>query len=244
MFIEKMSSEELLNEYNLDLPEIQAKTLRFDGSEYVSNYLWKHRKESKVVITKVFNTKRGNRYLGIIPYHQEGVGQEKCWNRSSFHIGLMQTSKGLSAIAFYEGHKQAIKFTSHFFRRYKQRMMNICDICDWKLRNQLNRATTVEEVIPIYVKRNIGITWIETNSVFRDKVHIFAPVNDGVVLLQWDKSKKLLQANTFVTLDMLDDKQLEMVGYAQTYFSMTEEERKQYKFPDFISGDESSEINN
>ena len=75
-------------------------------------------------------------------------------------------------------------------------------------------------------------------------VHIFAPVNDGVALLQWNKGKQLLQANTFVTNDMLNDKQLQMVEYAKTYFRLTNEERRKYKLPDFISGDESNKNNN
>ena len=36
MFEETMSGDELLNEYRLDLPEIQAKTRRYDKSDYVA----------------------------------------------------------------------------------------------------------------------------------------------------------------------------------------------------------------
>ena len=79
------------------------------------------------------------------------------------------------------------------------------------------------------------MTWIETRSVFRNNVHIFGPVNDGVALLQWDKQKKLLQANTFVTIDMLDERQVEMVNYARIYPSLSDEQRMKFKSPDFIS---------
>lgn len=41
MFEEGMSSNELLDEYRLDLADIQEKSVRFDNSEYVSRYLWK-----------------------------------------------------------------------------------------------------------------------------------------------------------------------------------------------------------
>ena len=84
------------------------------------------------------------------------------------------------------------------------------------------------------------MTWIETRSVFRNKVHIFGPVNDGVALLQWDKCRKLLQANTFVTMDMLDEKQTEMVNYARIYSSLSIEQRMKFKYPDFILDDENS----
>ena len=234
MFEERMSSNELLDEYRSDLPDIQEKTLRFDGSDYVTRHLRKHRKNPTVVMTKVFVSARGNSYLGILIYFQTGVGKSKKWDWSSFHIGLMETSKGISAIAFYTESKQAIRFNPHFFRRYKERYM---EVSDWQTKSQLTAAKNIIEVIGIYMKRNLTMTWIETKSVFRNKVHIFGPVNDGVALLQWDKSRKLLQANTFVTMNMLDEKQTEMVKYAKIYFSLSKAQRKKFCFPDFISND-------
>lgn len=234
MFEERMSSNELLDEYRLDLPDIQGKTLRFDDSDYVTRHLRKHRKNPTVVMTKVFVSARGNSYLGILIYFQTGVGKSKKWDWSSFHIGLMETGKGVSAIAFYTESKQAIRFNPHFFRRYKERYM---EVSDWQTKSQLTAAKNIIEVIGIYMKRNLTMTWIETKSVFRNKVHIFGPVNDGVALLQWDKSRKLLQANTFVTMNMLDEKQTEMVKYAKIYFSLSKAQRKKFCFPDFISND-------
>lgn len=234
MFEECMSSNELLNEYRTDLPIIQEKTLWFDKSDYVSRYLWKRRQQPLVIITKVFTSCSGNRYLGILVYHQSGIGQQKKWDWSSFHIGLMDTEKGLCAIAFYTESKQAIKFTPHFFLRYKERFLSVCD---WQTRGQLVSTKSILDLIAIYMKRNLTMTWIETKSVFRNKIHIFGPVNDGVALLQWDKHRKLLQANTFVTMDMLDGKQLQMVRYAQIYISLPKAQRKKFRFPDFISDD-------
>jgi len=241
MFVDNMSSDELLYEYNMDLPDIQAQTMRYDRSDYITNHLWKNRKKSKVVVSKHFVSSRKNHYIGIIIYTQSGIGQSRRWEWSSFHIGLMHTFKGLSAVAFYTDSQQAVKFTPHFFKRYKERFSKVCD---WRTHNQLMAAKSIEDILPIYIKRNLGTTWIETKSVFRDKMHIFAPVNDGVALIQWDKTKKLLQANTFVTLDMLDAKQTKMVDYAKAYFSLSEKERHKYKFPDFITGDDSSSIKN
>lgn len=234
MFEETMSSNELLDEYRLDLADIQAKTLRFDGSDYVRRYLWKHHKQPTVTITKAFVSERGNSYLGILVYFQTGVGKSKKWDWSSFHIGLMDTSKGVSAIAFYTESQQAIKFNPHFFARYKERFLNVCD---WQTRVQLSSSKNIIDVIGIYMKRNLTMTWIETRSVFRDKVHIFGPVNDGVALLQWSKRHRTLQANTFVTMDMLDEKQAEMVKYAKIYISLSKAQRKKFRFPDFILND-------
>lgn len=234
MFEETMSSDDLLNEYRLDLADIQAKTLRFDGSDYITKYLRKHRKQQTVVITKLFESLRGNSYLGILIYFQTGIGQAKKWDWSSFHVGLMKTCNGMAAIAFYAESQQAIKFNPHFFLRYKERYLKVCD---WQTRSQLTTAKDIVDVIGIYMKRNLTMTWIETKSVFRDKVHIFGPVNDGVALLQWSKRHRLLQANTFVTMDMLDEKQTEMVKYAKIYFSLSKAQRKKFRFPDFISND-------
>lgn len=234
MFEETMSSDDLLNEYRLDLADIQTKTLRFDGSDYITRYLRKHRKQQTVVITKLFESLRGNSYLGILIYFQTGIGQAKKWDWSSFHVGLMKTCNGVAAIAFYAESQQAIKFNPHFFLRYKERYLKVCD---WQTRSQLATAKNIVDVIGIYMKRNLTMTWIETKSVFRDKVHIFGPVNDGVALLQWSKRHRLLQANTFVTMDMLDEKQTEMVKYAKIYFSLSKAQRKKFRFPDFISND-------
>ncbi|WP_438589610.1 hypothetical protein [Duncaniella freteri] len=234
MFEETMSSNELLDEYRLDLADIQAKTLRFDGSDYVRRYLWKHHKQPTVTITKAFVSERGNSYLGILVYFQTGVGKSKKWDWSSFHIGLMDTYHGIAAIAFYTESKQAIKFNPHFFQRYQERFIKVCD---WQTKSQLTMAKNIIDVIGIYMKRNLTMTWIETKSVFRDKVHIFGPVNDGVALLQWSKRHRTLQANTFVTMDMLDEKQSEMVKYAKIYISLSKAQRKKFRFPDFILND-------
>lgn len=239
MFIDSMTGVQLLKEYRTDLPEIQEKTLRFDESEYVSRYLQKRQKQSHAVITKMFRTSRGNRYIGICIYTQVGSGKSRQWIWSSFHIGLMNTFKGLVAIAFYTESQQALVFTPHFFKRYRERFYKVCD---WKVRNKFDLSKSIEDIISLYVSRNIGIAWIETEAVFRNKTHIFSPVNDGVALLQWDSDRKLLQANTFVTMDMLNGKQLEMVKYAKIYLSLSPEERKKYDFPDFIQGDERNEI--
>lgn len=234
MFEETMSSDKLLDEYRLDLPDIQTKTLRFDKSDYVARHLWKHHKQPTVTITKAFVSERGNSYLGILVYFQTGVGKSKKWDWSSFHIGLMDTCHGVAAIAFYTESKQAIKFNPHFFQRYQERFIKVCD---WQTRNQLTMAKNIIDVIGIYMKRNLTMTWIETKSVFRDKVHIFGPVNDGVALLQWSKRHRTLQANTFVTMDMLDEKQAEMVKYAKIYISLSKAQRKKFRFPDFILND-------
>ena len=234
MFEETMSSHELLDEYYLDLPDIQDKTLRFNKSDYVTRFLWKHHKNPQVIMTKLFNSFRGNSYLGILVYFQTGLGKTKKWDWSSFHIGLLNTCNGVSAIAFYTESKQAIKFNPHFFQRYQERFIKVCD---WQTRSQLTMAKNIIDVIGIYMKRNLTMTWIETKSVFRDKVHIFGPVNDGVALLQWSKRHRTLQANTFVTMDMLDEKQSEMVKYAKIYISLSKAQRKKFRFPDFILND-------
>lgn len=234
MFIDTMSSKELLAEYSSDLPELQALTGRFDQSDYVSRFLRKRHKAPSAVITKVFSTSRGNRYLGLLFYFRSGYGKNKGWNWSSYHIGLMNSFKGMCAIAFFDKSNHALKFSPHFFKRYKERFS---DIADWQTRNELMRGKTLSDVIAVYMKRNLSITWIETKSVFFNKVHVFGPVNDGVALLQWDKKAKVLQANTFVTENMLNEKQKEMVKYARIYISLPKAQRKKFQFPEFLLND-------
>lgn len=230
MFEEAMSGSQLLDEYYADLSDIQVWTLRFHQSEYVRRYLWKRHKKCRTVISKEHVTPRGNRYLSILFYEQSGAGKNRQWEVSPLRIGLMETRRGLCTIAFHTDNHQAIRYTSHFFERYRERYIKICD---WQVRNRLMAAKTIAEIAAIYMERNLSMVWIETASVFRDKVHIFGPVNDGVVLLQWSNGRKLLQANTFVTEDMLDETQLKMVGYARAYLEMSPDERAKYDSPDF-----------
>ena len=58
----------------------------------------------------------------------------------------MNTNKDVSAIAFYAESKQAIKFNPHFFQRYKERFI---EVCDWQTRNQLATAKDIIDVIGI-----------------------------------------------------------------------------------------------
>lgn len=239
MFIDSMSSKELLAEYSNDLSELQTLTDRFDRSDYVARYLRRQHKSPVVVITKIFTTVRRNSYIGLLFYYRTGTGKNKSWDWSSYHIGLMNTCKGLFAIAFFTKSNHALKFSPHFFKRYKERFM---EVADWQTRNELCRAKSLSDIIAIYMKRNLSITWIQTKSVFRNTIHIFGPVNDGVALLQWDKKAKVLQANTFVTEDMLNEKQMEMVKYAKIYISLPKAQRKKFHFPDFLLNTE-SELN-
>ena len=223
MFIDTMSSHELLQEYRADLKEIRQKTREFDKSEYLRNYLWKRRKLPRVVIQKPTSTSRNNKYLGVYIYEQFGNGKIKNWDWASYHSGMMNTDKGLIMVMFYEESGQAVKYTPHFFQRYKERLLKVCD---WKVRNQLNSATTQEQIATIYIQRNIGTAWIETKSVYKNKTHIFAPVPDGVTLLQWDSKHKTMQANTFITYDMLDEKQMEMILKLKAYSDLNSTERE------------------
>lgn len=229
MFVDTMSSTSLLQEYLADSDELQELAYRFNRSRRVSDYLRKRKKSLQAVITKVFRTERYNRYLGIFLYSR--AKHRTDWDLQPYFVGLMDTHKGTATIAFFKESERAVKFTPHFFRRYRERFLAVCD---WQTRNQLANATSIEDLAAIYIRRNLGIIWIETSSVFRDKVHIFAPVNDGVALLQYDKERKLLQANTFVTMDMLDERQTQMVEYAKVYFQMPKRERELYQFPDFM----------
>lgn len=232
MLSERMSGHEMLEEYDRDLTVVQQQTLRYIESDYMQRLLHRHRRQQSLVTSKVFTLPNGNRYIGVVMFQQYGFGKRKGWSMESYHYGLLKAGNKLCAIAYCRDKGQAIKYTPHFFRRYKERFGHVCG---WQARGELLASQNLTDLMAIYIKRNVGIVWIETEAVFRDKVHIFGVVNDGVVLLQWDNSRKVLQANTFVTFDMLDEKQAQMVYYAIKYSTLTEEERQKYAAPDFVS---------
>lgn len=227
MFIDRMSNNDLLQEYLLDLPEIQANTSAFDKSGYVEKTLWKKRKSGLVVFPRRLNTKRNNNYLGVVIYSSSG--KEK-WGWESYHMGIMNTERGSMALSFYLSENMAIKHTRHFFNRYKERLMKVCD---WWTRNQLVSADTYDKLVILYLQRNQKTSLIRTNSVYKNKKHIFAPTMDGVTLMQWDEQYRSMQANTFITYDMLDEKQRRMLSDTVKYCNMSADEQDRLDDPLF-----------
>ena len=149
-----------------------------------------------------------------------------------YHIGISSDGDVFTAYMYLHSTKKAVRFTSHFFERYRERVV----------KSRIMTSSMIDcyndlGLIGLFAARNKDITWIETETVFAEKVHIFAPINDGVVLLQWDSDKKVLQANTFVTEDMLSKKQLEMVGWARAYPNLSEEQKAIQPAPDFTTED-------
>lgn len=226
MFIQKMNCEELVKEYKRDKPEIERNNERIDKSAYVSNLLNKHRKEKEVTFVRKQKTSNNNTYLNVFQYQHTSESTRKSvkWEWRVYSFGLMQTPKGLATIGFFENAGIAIVFQSHFFLRYKERFM---EVCDWKTRAQLAKANCVEDIIPIYIQRNPDAIWMNTKCKFGDREHVFAPINDGVALIQFNGAS--IQANTFITEDMYSDKQAEMVEKSKYFEQLQEEKNKLYE---------------
>ncbi len=226
MFIQNMTSKELVKEYKFDLPEIESFNNRIDGSSFVADLLKKGRKKDCVCFVRYCKTSRNNTYINVFKYYRksESTRRDIRWGWQVWSFGLMQTFKGTCAIGFFEEALLAIVFQAHFFQRYKERLMKVCD---WQTRNQLSQAKRIEDIIAIYIKRNPITTWMNTKSKFGDKEHIFAPVNDGVALIQWDGES--IQANTFITEDMYSLQQLDMVGRAKCVEQLEQEKDKLFQ---------------
>lgn len=223
MFIQNMTSDELVQEYRADLPEIEKNNERIDKSAYVSDLLKKSRKKGGVSFVRYCKTSRNNTYINVFQYFKKAESTRRSvkWDWRVYSFGLMQTFKGVSAIGFFEDAGLAIVFQPHFFLRYKERFS---EVCDWQVRNSLSQAKKVEDIIPIFIKRNPNTTWMNTKSKYNGKEHIFAPVNDGVALIQWDG--KNIQANTFITEAMFSERQHDMVGKARCIEQLQQEKDK------------------
>lgn len=221
MFLMNMTNEELVLEYRLDLPEIKARNKAFDSSAYVSKVLRKKRKSEHIGFVRDYVVKRsGNRYLNVFDYHKkaDSTGKLTNWEWEVFTIGLFETFKGLCAVMFYDEARIAVVYQAHFFIRYKERLMKECD---WKTRQQLQYAKTLIDTMVIFNKRNPSVAWMNAKTKFGDIHHIFAPIDDGAILAQWDGKK--LQANTFITKSMYSNQQRDMVDAAQLYSELEDE---------------------
>ena len=223
MYIQNMTTEEMVREYRADLLEIEPINDRIDQSECIAKKLRKAKKANEIYYICTTTTKRNNKYINIFQYIKSDTSTRKTpkWNFSVRNIALMQTYKGVAAISFFDNPEIAIVFQQHFFTRYKERLLKVCD---WKTRNELMQAKTIEQIIAVWAKRNPEMVWINTKVKFDDKEHIFVPINDGAMLLQWDGN--YIQANTFITDGMYSSKQIEMIGQAEEE-QQNEEKHKQ-----------------
>lgn len=228
-----MSNQEMMEEYLSDLISLNPQIIRFSESDYVRHLQHRRRKESQFVLSRHLAAAGGNRYVGLLSYRQTGVGKSKHWVFDVYYIGLIRQKDCDYVVIFYEDANQALVITPHFLYRYKERF-STSPLCDWRTRANLIRSKNIFEIASVYLERNLSVTWIETDVAFRGNVHIFAPIPDGVALLQWASGADVLQANTFVSFDMLSNKQINMVQQANLYLSMTEEERSRYATPDFV----------
>lgn len=227
MFIDTMDSGELLKEHKLDIPELVADVDKYIDSDKANAVIRKNKKKEQLVLSKKYTTKRGNKYLTVITFDQkiDSVNGKKSWDWASYHIGFMKTHKGTLALFFYPDCGVAISYTPHFFHRYKERMLKVCD---WKLRNKLNASESIESIATIYNVRNRSIGIVHPSSVYGTRMHILAPTSDGATLMQWDINRKILQANTFLTENMLSDKQWEFLDKAidDDYYKLTDKQAK------------------
>lgn len=208
MFLQNMSSDELAAEYKKDLPEIQKLNNEFDQSAYISRMLDRKHKVDTLYFTKIFTTQRSNRYINVFMYiRKPGTSKrERLWNWSVESIGEIQTRKGVCFIAFLEDGNIALKMQTHFFNRYKERFLTECD---WKTKARILSAKTLEDLVAVYISRNLDAALLKTNVRYADREHIFAPVNDGAMLIQLDNRN--LQANTFITKSMYSYYQKQML---------------------------------
>lgn len=202
-----MSSEELFEEYVPDTPEIQACNERLDKSEYVTRLKRKNRGREMFTIYKELKTKRNNTYVTILKYSRSGSSRNPIWTYEPYSIGIMDSAKGKCAILPYGCDKVGVVLQAHFLMRYKQRLYE--ESKDWKTRLSLANAKTLQDLMVLFVLRNQDGMWLVTDKVYGDKSHIFAPTNDGVMLLQFDG--RVIQANTFITESMCSKSQKEVL---------------------------------
>lgn len=228
MFSNLQTGKEILKEYCDDLVDLRRQTIEYSLSTKVAQYFQKHRRQDTITLTPRFRTSLNNEYFGVLIYSKDKNSRVL----DAYHVGLVDTPRGKCALTFLLSSHNVLQITPHFAERYKERYSKVSE---WNTRGALVAAKTFEEIIKIFIIRNHDIIWVETKTAFRNKLHIFAPIPDGVMLLQWDRKRQLLQANTFITYDMLSEKQMWFVEEAYKYHLLTPEERAKLPHPEFIA---------
>ena len=224
-----MSGYDLYRIYESEIDELKSKLLTLDHNKLLLDALQISEDQNNVKQTAYITTESNNKYLAVMNYYTSD-SSECGWLLNCWVLGVMPTSKGDSVLVFYTDVQKTAKYTHHFFDRYAERLL---ESGDYHTRKELRSISSFEMLVCMYLMRNQKIYWIQTNSVFRNKVHIFSPISDGVALFQWNKEQNLLQANTFITENMLDSKQYEMVRNARIYIALPPEEKQKCRTPDF-----------
>ena len=229
----------MYSEYMKDMPELGRLAERFSRSAYIKRMERKNRNKKSFHATHKFYLNCGKgfgntyhsifRFVHSVPPYYPLRQSEWDWV-SLIHIGIVPTHKGTCPTLFYSAAGAAVMFTPHFFKRYRERMM---DFTSWPEYSEFYSCKDTESLACLFVKRNADIVWINTDSVYGDIQHIFSPVKDGVALVQWDMKKDQLRANTFITFDMLNDDQTKMLNYAKIYTTYSEKDRNRHPKPDF-----------
>ena len=125
-----------------------------------------------------------------------------------YYFGFMKTNKGICTLFFLQDAKQAIIFTPHFFKRYKERGVGELD---WRARKKLTTAKRIEDIASVYFQRNLIFILMETERSYGNDYHIFSPTLDGVALINWNGTQHQLQANTFIAFSMLSERQMQRI---------------------------------
>lgn len=199
----------------MTLPEVYHEVMRdYDSVKRRGNGAMKAL-ESEVFRTKQFVTTRYIEYVSKT--HNR-------WNiqvrTSREHVGFSYfirsyDNKGLIAFNIIEDAnrtKYLVKFTTHFFKRYNERM-------------KLNE-TNMERLVRRYFKFNSNLdNKMGKITGFDDgTAQTYLPGNEGVSLGWLDQEKHLLCIKTFVTNEMLKGEQIDFVKQLRGDCDATDEQ--------------------
>lgn len=199
MYTQTMNVEEIIKEFNSDLPQVVAIS---DAKQSKVDKIVRKSAHYPVYLHSFVKTKRGNDWLILFEAKsKKNVGM----NCLMTLVSIMNMKDGRYAIMWSTvfGRTQFIMFTPHFFSRFAQRV---------------GIELTGMELIQRYFKINASYGFNKRKEIVGEmmKTNIYGSTVEGVALgVQLYTESNVILFRTFITYEMTKGEQIEAFAQAE-----------------------------
>lgn len=209
-----MTPEETLEEIAQDVEWRKAECRGCAVRKMLDRIEKKYKKHLSVYFYRKRKTPRGNTMLFLFWLNRGSVKEN--WKEGKSSLFLMETGKERYMLA---GSRHTIlRFTPHFFKRYKERMILEGDP---DIKALLGSAKDLLQVATVFCMRNMTriIVFEKSDKDRYGMTESLCPVKDGVILCTETRKMTFIQANTFLTKGALN--RMQRVRYDTAEKNMT-----------------------
>lgn len=205
MILPNMTPDEIISEIARDR-EWKKKVLdEYSRSRLVDKIKKKYKKHLCIYFYRKRKTPRGNIVLFLFWLTRKKL--KETWKEYGSTVYLIENGNEQYVLA--DCYNRVLRFTWHFFKRYKERMIQEGDT---DIQALLTNTKDLLQVVTVFYMRNIKqVTSFSQNEKTRHGMsEMLCITKDGMLCSTESNDKKLLQVNTFLTKEMLTNIQYSM----------------------------------